>query len=173
MKKLLILLMIFTLFLSGCYIYNLSGFTLPDDEEFLAVIQELDTPEKTCQYMEDNFTYRLSPYISSTPYQMYISKIGDCNDYATFAQFVANYHGYKTYLIKIIYSNYKFPHVIAIYNFSGYLHFSDNQSYVSTGYSDFEDIVKIDTLLFQYTHIWSSYTVYDYDMKVVEKGINN
>jgi len=171
MKKIFIPLILFIFLLSGCGIYNLGNFTLSNDVEFLTLIQKLDTPRKICQYMNDNFIYKKHLYYTPDPYVLWKTKKGDCNDMATFAQFIAEYHGYKTYLVRIKYSNFWNDHCIAIYNFNGCLHFSDNQYYVSTGYSNFRDIVKIDTLLYQPIYIWSSYIVYDYNNNIIEKGI--
>ena len=54
MKK-IISLIIVLIFLTGCSgLYNLNNFVLPDDSEFLVLIEELDTPQRICQYMIDN-----------------------------------------------------------------------------------------------------------------------
>jgi len=173
MKKLFILFILLTLFLSGCNIYNLNFFTIPDDIEFIALIQKLDTPMKIADYMTDDFEYEEHPYIVLTPYELYNIKKGDCTDFATFAQFIAHFHGYETYLAKINYSDYIHGHCITIYNINGYYHFSDNQYYTSTGYSKFRDIIEADARICQIDKTWISYIIYDYDMNIVEKGTNN
>lgn len=48
MKKILVLMLITTLLLSGCGTFNLNEFVMPDDVEFLATIESLNTPEKIC-----------------------------------------------------------------------------------------------------------------------------
>ena len=70
MKKLLVLSILFIFFLSGCGLglYDLNLFTIPDDAEFLALIQELDTLERIGDYMLDNFETEPHPYITLTPY---------------------------------------------------------------------------------------------------------
>lgn len=172
MKKILILSILSIFLLSGCSsIYNLNNFILPDDIEFLSLIQELDTPQEVCQYMLDNFTYEAHFGKPLDPYQLYLLKKGDCDDFASWGQFFANYHGCETYSIIIKYSNYSSNHCIAIYNFNGYLHFSDNQYYLSTGYFGFKDIVIFDTFLYHPDKTWSSFIVYDYNMNVIEQGI--
>jgi len=94
MKK-IILLIIILILLTGCSgIYNLNIFILPDDIGFMALIEELDIPEKICQYMADNFTREQHDY-PLTPYQLYITRKGDCDDFSNFAIFIANYHGYE------------------------------------------------------------------------------
>ena len=115
MKKLLILLILSIFLLSGCnVIYNLSNFVLPDNAEFLALVQELDTPQKIGDYMLKNFTYQLHTYYAPNPYQLWLTKNGDCNDFATFGMFIANYHGYETYLIKI-FDKTLIKHYISVY----------------------------------------------------------
>ncbi len=171
MKKILILLILSVFLLSGCGIYNLNFFVLPDDAEFLALIQELDTPEKIGDYMLDNFEYEPHPYILLTPYQLYITKKGDCDDFANFARFIAHYHGYETFLIKISYNNYAFNHYLAIYKENGLYNFSDNQHYFLVNYNNFYDIVLLDSqwVYDRYGYIWTKYTVYDYNNNIVEQ----
>ncbi|MBA7591284.1 hypothetical protein ES708_33436 [subsurface metagenome] len=157
-------------FLTGCGIYNLNYFVMPDDSEFLALVQELDTPRKICQYMTDNFIYEQHILNILNPYQLYIKRKGDCDDFANFAQFIANYHNYKTYLVEICYSNYPYKHYIVIYEENGFYNFSDNQIYILVNYDNIPDIVKLDIQWHYnfYGHIWSSYTVYDYDNNIIE-----
>jgi len=173
MKKLLLILILLTsiILLSGCGIYNLNCFTLPDDTKFFALIQELDTPEKICQYMLDNFTYELHLLNILSPYQLYITQKGDCDDFANFAIFISNYHGYETFLMKISYKNYAINHYLAIYKENGYYNFSDNQYYFPVNYDNFSDIVLLDSqwVYNYYGYIWSSYIVYDYDMDLIEQ----
>ena len=168
MKKLsiLIILLILTTFISGCgtTLFDLNSWILPDDLEFLAMIQELDTPEKICQYMADNFEYEKHFFYSYNPYTIWQTKKADCKDYAVFGQFIANYHGYETYLIKIN------CHWLAVYKENQYS-FSDNWRYYSPIYDTFSEIVEYD--FFLRNKIWSKYFVYDYDMNIIETGYNN
>ena len=167
MKKLLILLILFTLFLSGCGIYNLNSFVLPDDAEFLALIQELDTPQKICQYMQDNFESE-NHDVTLTPYQLYILRKGDCDDFYYWAAFFTNYHGYETYQILIFYPFPIYPvdtyHSIAIFKENGYYTFSENQYYNPDGqcHNSFSEIMQL-------FNGWSSYTVYDYWNNIIEQ----
>jgi uncharacterized protein YxeA len=170
MKK-IILVIISLIFLTGCNgLYNLNNFVLPDNDEFLTLVQELDTPEKICQYMTDNFNTEIHPYIILTPYQLFKNKAGDCDDFSTFAQFVAHYHGYETYQIIISFSNKKYKHSIAVYKENKYS-FSDCEIYCSARYNNFSEIIKYDCWLRD--EIWTKYIVYDYDMNIVETGYNN
>ncbi len=172
MKKLLILLILIFL-LSGCGIYNLNIFVLPDDTEFLTLVQELDTPRKICQYMLENFTYELHGLYAPCPYTLWQTQKGDCNDFSTFATFIANYHGYKTYQIKIFYKNSTMNHYLAIYRENGLYNFSDNQYYFPVNCDNFSDIVLLDSqwMYYSYGFILSSYTIYDYWNNVVEQVI--
>ena len=166
MKKLSLILILLTsiILLSGCGIYNLNCFTLPDDIEFLALIQELNTPKKICQYMADNFTYEAHAFYAPSPYTLWKTGRGDCNDFATFGIFIANYHDYETYLAKIYYKNTNYQHILAVYKENGYYTFSDNQYYNPYGqsYILFSDIIQI-------YNGWLSYIIYDYDMNIVKQ----
>ena len=170
MKKLLIIFILLTLSLSSCGLYNLNFFTLPDDAEFIALVQELDTPLKICQYMKDNFTYELHLLYTPNPYILWQTKKGDCNDFATFGVFIADYHGYETYQIKIYWQDIKIKHRLAIYKENKYS-FSDNWLYFLPIYNNFLEIVKYDSFL--QDKIWSKYIVYDYDMNIIEIIYNN
>lgn len=165
MKKLLIFFILLTIFLSGCGsgLYNLNYFILPDDAEFLALIQELDTPRKICQYMENNFEYEPHTFYIPDPYILWQNKKGDCNDFATFAVFVANYNDYETYQIRIFLDSL-FIHRIAIF-IEDKLSFSDNFWYFY-GFNNFKEIVKYDC--YMQNEIWLKYIVYDYDMNIIE-----
>ena len=92
MKK-VILIGIIIVFLTGCSgLYNISNFVLPNDDEFINTIKTLDTPKKICNYMENNFEYKFYPFKILTPYELFLYKKGDCNNFAIFAMFVANFH---------------------------------------------------------------------------------
>jgi len=175
MKKLFLILILLTsiILLSGCGIFNLNTFVLPDDTEFLALVQELDTPEKICQYMLENFTYELHSLYAPDPYTLWQTQKGDCNDFSTFATFIADYHGYETYQIKIFYKNSAMNHYLAIYKEKGLYNFSDNYYYFPVNYDNFSDIVLLDSqwIYNYYGYIWSKYTVYDYDNNIVEQVI--
>ena len=168
MKKLLILFILLTIFLSGCGLYNLNNFVLPDDAEFLALIQELDTPLKICQYMEDNFESEIHLSYDLTPYQLFITQKGDCKDMSDFAKFIANYHGYETYQILISYKDITDNHIITVYKENNKYNFSDNQYYCFANSSNFRLLVDIDSIIT--TSDWLSYEVYDYNMNLIEQS---
>jgi len=170
MEKIILLIVILIL-LTGCSgVYNLNVFILPDDIGFFALIEELDTPEKICQYMADNFTYEQHDY-PLTPYQVYIIQKGDCDDFSEFSIWIANYHGYETYQILMLYPKPIYPvdtwHAITVYKEYNYLTVSENQWYWDwVIFEDFKSIMNI-------FNGWTKYIVYDYDMNIVETGYNN
>lgn len=174
MKKILLLLILLVMLTSGCGLFNLNNWVVPDDEEFLVVVEELDTPKKTCQYMLDNFEYEPHLFISLSPYQLYTTRKGDCDDFATFGIFIANYHNYKTFLIKIYYKDCIYKHYLAIYKENNLYNFSDSQYYFPVDYYSFYDIVELDSqwAFCSYGYIWLKYKVYDYEMNVIEEGTN-
>lgn len=157
------------LFLSGCGLYNLDNFVLPDDAEFLALVQELDTPQKISDYMVENFTYEPHTFYILTPYELFIIKKGDCDEFSNFARFVANYHNFETYQIKIFYEGTFKKHVIAIFVENSYLSVIDF-SYYFVGFHTFREIVNFNEKYMIPHREWSKYIVYGYDMNIVEKA---
>jgi len=172
MKKLIILLiLIISIFLTSCttlYVLNPSQITMPDDIEFINLVKQLDTPEKICQYMQENFTFKNNPEYTPSPYTLWQIKEGDCNDFSTFACFIANYHGYETYQIIIGYENIESKHSLAVFKEGKYYTFSSNYYYTDIAIESFKDIMKHITF-----SNWTEYTVYDYNMNVVEHKTNS
>ena len=164
MKKIIILLIALIL-LAGCGIYNLNGFITPDDAEFLAVVESLNTPKKISEYMLENFEYEFQPTYAISPYLLWQTEKGDCNDFATFATFIANWHDYETYQIEIKLKNSLYTHWLAIY-VEGDYSFTDNQFYFY-GYKTFREIVE-KSCNDNICQEWTSYKVFDYEMRVVE-----
>ncbi|MCK4690147.1 MAG: hypothetical protein KAT41_07625 [Candidatus Marinimicrobia bacterium] len=164
------LLIIALIFLSGCGIYNLANFVVPDDLEFLAVIEDLNTPEKICEYMQENFEYGLSLWIAYSPYQMWLlntqNKTGDCNDYSCFAVFVANWHGYETYQMNITYENYSIRHLLAIFVENDKYNYSSDAYYYPIQVNTFREIIEHHCNTFNTG--WRSYKVFDYEMNIME-----
>ena len=163
MKKLLILLILLTIFLSGCGIYNLSNFTLPDDAEFLASIKQLDTPEKIGTYMLDSFTYETN-LILLNPYQLFVTKNGNCDDFSLFITYIAHRHNYETYQILIEFPLGKY-HMIGVFKEGNYYNISENTLYIECFCNNFKEIMN-----FYLYRDWISYIVYDYNMKIIEQA---
>jgi len=175
-KIILIAFLIFLIFLTGCKLFDLGGFVLPDDDEFVAIIDNLDTPRKICQYMAENFIWNWSIHTYS-PYQMYLANLedwndtGDCDDFATFAVFVANYHGYKTYRMNMwlkftgLYDlPLVLPHVLGVFVENGKYTYSDEAAYIPLFANSFEEII-INFESYGYPVI--SWKVYDYNNNLV------
>ena len=166
MKKIILSILILIL-LTGCGLYNLDNFVLPDDSEFLALIEKLNTPQKIGSYMEENFTYEFHDAYALNPYELYKLGKGDCNEFVDFGAFIANYHGYITYQLGIFYKDFK--HRIAIYKEENYS-ITNNQHY-SFGYNTFLEIVETDSI--SRNKIWKKYIIYDYWNDIVEEVYNN
>lgn len=165
MKK-IILIIILCLSLSGCGIFNMKYFTIPDDSEFRIVVESLDTPKEISEYMLDNFSYKAHLIYAPSPYLLWVGKKGDCNDFACFGTFTANYHGYEIWQIQIWYETTIFSHYLGVYN-EGKYSFTDNRWYFY-GFNSFKEIVNESG---KHTGLeWKNYKVYDYDMKVIEVG---
>lgn len=171
MKKIIILLSIILIFLTGCGgIYNQGNFVLPNDIEFLNLIKELNTPEKTCKYMEDNFEYE-NNLVTLTPYQLLLIKRGNCDDFSNFATFFPHCNKYETWQILIEFPFYEYEdhryHMIGVFKEGDYYNISENMLYVECFCKNFRGIMN-----FYLYRDWISYTVYDYDMKIIEEGYN-
>ena len=170
MKKVISLIIILILFtgLTGCGSYNLSFFIIPNDTKFLETIGRLSTPSKISDYMIENFVYKANPFTAISPYTLWKTRVGDCTDFATFGAYIANYHGFTIYQLKIFYDNFK--HQIAIYSENNFYSITTNQNYYCY-FIDFIDIVNFDSIRRNAT--WSKYIVYDYDNNIIETGYNN
>ena len=165
MKIILIILVL--VLLTGCGIYDLTNFVLPNDEEFTSIILGLDTPQKICNYMEENFEYKLA-WTAYSPYQMWIlnTKAGDCNDYSTFAIFVSNYHGYEVYQILIYYDNGT-SHMLGVF-VEGKFTYSDVWVYHPVQVDTFREIVEHHCYISD--RKFKSFKVYDYNMGIINRG---
>lgn len=170
MQKISLVLIIAIIFLSGCGFYNLNNFVLPDDMEFIQVVESLDTLEKLIEYMQDNFTYVYHYFYAPDPYSFWKLGEGDCNDFSTFATYVWHYHGGIGYQICIVFKGLLLTHYIAVYlRWNGYS-FSDNAEYFWQGSETFREIVERDSVY--QNKEWISYTVYDYENNIIERGKN-
>jgi len=145
---------------------------MPDDIEFLTLVEELNIPEKIGEYMLENFTYEVHEFYAISPYELWKIKKGDCNDFATFGMFIANWHGYETYLIKIFYKDTFEKHVIAVYVEDDGLSFTDIRLYYNNDgfyFDTFKEIVDWDCENITFQDL-SKYIVCDYLNNEVEVG---
>ena len=171
MKKILNSLLIIGLLilLPGCGVINICNFIMPDDLEFLETVKSLDTPKKISDYMIENFVHKAHYFIGLNPYQLYLTKKGDCNDFSLFGKFIANYHDYQVYEINII-GNSLMTHYICVYEEElsrGKYSLTTNQYYYSR-YKTFRETVIRGASTVDMN--WKKYIVYDYDNNIIEKG---
>ena len=169
MKKIILSIIILIFLNVGCARFNPGDYVIPDDQVFIAVISTLYTPENIGNYMLENFTYEIHDFTAQTPYELYLSKKGDCDEFAAFGVFAANYHNIETWQMEI-FDNTIFSHYVAVYNEDIWLSITDNQNYFF-GFDDFKEIAEYVCQI--RNKDWKSYTVYDYDMNIVETGENN
>lgn len=167
------LLGIVCILLAGCFyntgVFNLGNWDTPNDYEFKATIEMLDHPCKISSYMMSKFTYEYYPDEAISPYELWKGKRGDCNDFSTFFSYVGNYHGYETYQIRIVRTDTDITHWIGIFTLSGRYYFTSNRAFYPWGARHtFREMVEVYCTV--YKKDWVSYEVYNYDMKVIEKG---
>lgn len=168
-SQVLILIFILTIFLSGCSVFNLSNFVLPNDPEFISCIEKLNTPKKICSYMKDNFTYKENIFYNPDPYTLWLTHEGDCNDLCTFAIFVAHYHNYKTFQIQISFKRTFIRHILAVYTENDKYSYSDIKAYCPICASSFDEIISHYSTKNHELEL-KSYKVYDYNMNLIEKN---
>jgi len=149
---------------------------LPNDLEFIATIEELDTPEKIGNYMVENFTYENHAGGCKDTYILWKTQKGRCSDFAQFATIIANYHGYETYSIAI---NANYPgygnvgHTLGVYVEDGRYTYSSNQYYYSgIKFNTFEEIVNDCCSNWTPPIEWSGYCVWNHDCERVEESPN-
>lgn len=170
MKK-IILSIIILIFLTGCGIFNLSGFVLPDDIDFINTIEANNTPQKICSYIKDNFTYKEHYFYNPSPYDLFLNPEGDCNDLVIYAIFGANYHDYPTWHIRIFFKGTFKKHVLGIFLEDGKYTYLNIFAYCPIYASSFGEIVS--DYFIDHELELKSYEVYDYDMNIIEEGYND
>jgi len=145
------------------FIPDISGVGLyQEDPEFVNLVYQLDSPKKICQYMENNFSYKVlnAPH---SPYQTYLSKEGDCGDHAVFASCIANFHGYENNYVYIEWTNDD-GHAIVVYNMGEHYTYSSNQLYFSQSFNSILECVNHCASEFSSDgYILSKYEVFDWN----------
>ncbi|MBE3086321.1 MAG: membrane lipoprotein lipid attachment site-containing protein [Bacteroidetes bacterium] len=157
MKKIILFLIVIFL-LSGCYV-------LPDELGFIDTVKTLNTPEKICNYMQDNFTYKENFYSDPDAYILWLSGEGDCDDMSIFAATCATYHSIPVYQIHLYFKGVCICHSLAVYLENGKYTYSSNQTYYPLYASNFNDIV-LDYFERDRREI-NFYEIYDYDMNLI------
>jgi len=168
-KKLLIIGLLLMVLLTGCGTFNLFPWVIPDDLEFITVVAELDTPQKICDYLKDNFTFTVHYLYAPSPYCFWLAKEGDCNDFADFGRFVAHQHGYETYKLMISFKYTIIGHAMTIYVQDGKYDYQNVKRLYTIQADTFREVMED---FESYTTKWSikSYKVYDWDNHLIEKG---
>ena len=167
MKTLLVLFVILTFLLSGCSVFNLSDFVLPDDIGFINTIVESDTPKKICSYIKENFTYKENYFYNPDPYELWLNPEGDCNDFVTYAIFGANYHDYPTWQIFIYFKGTFIKHVLAVFLEDSKYTYLNIKAYYPLYASSFDEIIL--HYFINHELELKSYEVYDYENNLIEK----
>ncbi|MBA7547906.1 hypothetical protein ES705_40347 [subsurface metagenome] len=174
-KALLIIFILSIIFLAGCGVFDLGGWVWPEDDiEFMALVEELDTPQKISDYMIKNFEYELHDLWTPDPYTLWQIKEGDCNDFATFGQFMAYHNDIETYIVAIYYKGILIKHALAVYVEDEGLSFTDNQYYCNNDgfyFDSIREIVEYDNENLVIKE-WRKYKVYDYWKDVVKVVYN-
>ena len=143
--KIIIFIIIISLFLIGCtpLVYDTDKFIMPDDRKFIMTVESLDTPEKIAKYIEDNFEYCMFERLRVTsPYNLWKTKKGVCGNFATFAKYVADYHGYEAYLVIIYFKNTLTTHAITVFKIDDRYSFISNHEYFLLNTETIEQIVN-------------------------------
>jgi hypothetical protein len=162
-KKVFILILL-TMLLTGCGIVSS---VLPNETDFKQVIEELSTPRLICLYMQDNFEYQLQFYGVKTPLELYLSKVGDCNDFSNFGVYIADHHNYDTYQIRIVFNDSDIAHWLGVYKEANGLTYSSNKLYSYLSFNSFKDIVK--NYCNKKERVYVGYKVYDREMSLIEE----
>ena len=118
--------------------------------------------------MKENFTYEYHAFYAPDPYTLWKLKEGDCNDFACFATFIANYHGYETYQIDIFFKNMSIRHYLGVFVENGRYTYSDNRVYKPIFVDTFGEVVShyFETTEYELQR----YKVYDYENDLVEES---
>jgi len=172
MKKLFVLILtILTIIISGCTpaMFDMNSFVMPDDIEFMQTVEILDTPEKIGNYMENNFEYQMNLFYTLNPYMLFKTKKGDCSDFAKFGMFIANFHGYETFLTKIYFKGSIYYHEIAIYKEDGKYNFSSNNIYFPVNRNSLRECIRMYFYYYNQKGLkW--YEIYDYSSNYLMGG---
>ena len=167
-SHILILIFILTIFLSGCGVFSLSNFVLPDDIDFIKTIEINDTPQKICCYVKENFTYKENLFYNPSPYELWLNPEGDCNDFVTYALFGANYHNYPTWQMFIYFKGTFIKHILGIFLEDGKYTYLNIKAYCPICASSFKDVVS--HYFINHELELNYYKVFDYNMNLIETG---
>jgi len=130
--------------------------------EFEETVALLDNPQKLSRWMLDNTRYESEyekwretgvDYIAP-PEETFNSRVGNCADFAVFAFYVLESHGYDPELLRIaVESDISKNHVVCVYQSSASL-YTINNGIIEGPFTTYEDIA------FEHDETWSQYDVY-------------
>lgn len=145
---------------------DISTVSIPDDPEFIAAIEVLFKPWLIAAYMQTQFEYRLSGCAKS-PYLLWKTKKGDCNDFSLFGTFVANYNGIEAWQVRIVFDDSYITHWLGVYweESIGLYSYTSNQFFSYYVLPNFEAVVE--NYCYRYNREWASYKIYDKSMNIV------
>ena len=177
MKKLILITgiigLILALTISAFALWGVFDLTGYNSATVNSAMASYTTPSSIVSYMASHFsamTYHAAAY---NPYQMYVYKRGDCNDFSTYAIYCAYKNGHpknRLYQIYIVHTDGT-SHMLGMYTFvGGYYHYSSNQSYYTGCYSWTDCVGQYDA--------GTSRTVryadlYDYDLNFIMRWTFN
>lgn len=148
-------------------LFDFDNFVVPNDSGFLKLHKEFRTLEDIFDYMSN---FKTVPHygVAQSPYETYLSGEADCDNYATFAIYFANYLVYPSYRITIKYKEDP-DHMLGAYEAGNSYKFSDNYYLSELKFKSFKEIVEYDTNLNASYDNWIRYQVFDYNNNLVEE----
>jgi hypothetical protein len=129
---------------------------------FQQTVDLLDNPEKLSEWMLDNIQIESHYEIweetgvnyVATPEETFSNRVGCCAEFAVFACYVLEYHGYDAEILRIaVESNLSRNHAVCVYDLSGSL-YSVNVGRIEGTFDSCEDVA------FAHDEDWSEYDVY-------------
>lgn len=100
---------------TGQYLTDTASAQVGDERTFEQVIEQIKTPEQLSEWMKRNINYRgdINEKDFRAPQETFKLGYGDCDDFALFASFWADYHGIDNVIISL-YNDNGYGHCICI-----------------------------------------------------------
>ena len=164
MARIIALLLLLTWLLGGCYYLNMTELEFDRDSQFAELVDSLDTPRKVGDYLADNIEFERH-FLRQTPYETYIIKKADCNDYAEFVAYVCNYHGYKVYLVEINERGSLWKHEFTIVKEVSDYNYIENGRYYKS------EAIRCEGIIARYPAALSKCIIRDYDGNIIWEAV--
>jgi len=158
MKKIIAILILVMIFLTGC--------TIPEDDVIL-LIPKLNTIEKISDFMHENFYYKAQLFGTKSPQRMLHLGYGDCNDYSNFAAYMAHYNGIEVWQIQITWKHTLMMHFVSVYYVTGNYYLMDNWRLYNKTFETLHDAVLYDCV--QQGQELNHYWIYEWNLQLIEK----